>query len=360
MPVFCSRDAILWFALTLLCLKPFPAEGQMSRLEAVHMAEILTGGVVQACERVEDAPDRPYQLHGEAQGSSFRMRVHATHGRVLSIDRQIASRWQRAYQWPGIRVVAHRGGALLGPPENTIEAIEKAIEIGADLIEIDIRQTKDGHLILMHDVTVDRTTHGHGKVSDLTLAQIRQLEVKNPTESRIQVPTLREALKVMKGRIDPDLDYKEGDLGKLLEVVRELDMVEACTLYGSWERCEQMAAEEPRLRIRPSADFPLQVPTVARTLRPAMVNFDWHAVSEEGIRLAHSHGCLAFVNCLGRADTETYMQWAVEAGADYIQSDRPDRVVAYLKQKGLYRLHSGEPGQLKTPLRSIFLQYPFR
>ena len=46
--------------------------------------------------------------------------------------------------------------------------------------------------------------------------------------------------------------------------------------------------------------------------------FDWHAVSEEGIRLAHSHGCLAFVNCLGRADTETYMQWAVEAGADYI------------------------------------------
>ncbi len=120
--------------------------------------------------------------------------------------------------------------------------------------------------------------------------------------------------KVMKGRIDPDLDYKEGDLGKLLEVVRELDMVEACTLYGSWERCEQMAAEEPRLRIRPSADFPLQVPTVARTLRPAMVNFDWHAVSEEGIRLAHSHGCLAFVNCLGRADTETYMQWAVEAG----------------------------------------------
>ena len=91
-----------------------------------------------------------------------------------------------------------------------------------------------------------------------------------------------------------------------------------------------------------------------------MVNFDWHAVSEEGIRLAHNHGCLAFVNCLGRADTETYMQWAVEAGADYIQSDRPDRVVAYLKQKGLYRLHSGEPGQLKTPLRSIFLQYPFR
>ena len=49
--------------MTLLCLGRFPAEGQMSRLEAVHIAEILSGGVVQACERVEDAPDRPYQLH---------------------------------------------------------------------------------------------------------------------------------------------------------------------------------------------------------------------------------------------------------------------------------------------------------
>ena len=63
MPASCSRDAILWFAMTLLCLGRFPAEGQMSRLEAVHIAEILSGGVVQACERVEDAPDRPYQLH---------------------------------------------------------------------------------------------------------------------------------------------------------------------------------------------------------------------------------------------------------------------------------------------------------
>ncbi len=82
---------------------------------------------------------------------------------------------------------------MLGPPENTLPAIEKAIEIGADLIEIDIRQTSDGHLVLMHDQTVNRTTHGRGRVSDLTLDQILALEIKHDGVPRAR-STLGEAL----------------------------------------------------------------------------------------------------------------------------------------------------------------------
>jgi len=333
---------------------------QVSPLEAVHIAEIVTGGVFDSVEPLTDGTEPRYQVLGQVNDTQLKVIIHRTHGRVLAVYELKHGAWKPRYQWPGVRVVAHRGGALLGPPENTLQAIEKAIEVGADLIEIDIRQTRDGHLVLMHDERVDRTTNGSGLVRDFNLEALRDLMIHHEGEEVIRVPTLDEALKVMKGRIDPDLDYKQGDLGALLQVVRAHDMVEACTLHGNWERCEKVAQLEPGLRIRPSAEFPLQVPTLARTLRPALINFDWHAVSEKGISLAHLHGTEAFVNCLGGADTVSAMKWAIEAGADYIQSDRPDRVIAHLKALGLYRLRPSSQARLGTPLRAPALKYPFR
>ena len=74
-----------------------------------------------------------------------------------------------------IWVAAHRGWCSKYP-ENTIEAIRAAVELGVDQIETDIRVTKDGELVLMHDATVDRTTNGTGKVIDYTLEELRQLD----------------------------------------------------------------------------------------------------------------------------------------------------------------------------------------
>ncbi len=335
-------------------------QAQVSQLEAVHVFEIRLGGVVDAIRTEQSGSDSIHVLNGHRGEQRYIARVHGRHGRLLSVDQLGDVAAERVYEWPGIQVVAHRGGALLGPPENTLPAIEKAIEIGADLIEIDIRQTSDGHLVLMHDQTVNRTTHGRGRVSDLTLDQILALEIKHDGEGVVRVPTLGEALRAMKGRIDPDLDYKEGDIEGLLKVVREVDMIADCTMHGSWERCQTISNLEPGMRIRPTVDYPLQVPKLARTLRPALINMDWHAVTEEAIRLAHTHGCGAFVNCLERADTALYMEMAVTAGADYIQSDRPDLVVKYLKDHNLYRLSKKTKRIPATPLQSRQLSYPFR
>ena len=335
-------------------------QAQVSPLEAVHVFEIHLGGVVDTVRSEQLNGESIYILDGHRQEQRYIVRVHGRHGRLLSVDQLDGIASERVFEWPGIQVVAHRGGALLGPPENTLPAIEKAIEVGADLIEIDIRQTSDGHLVLMHDTTVDRTTNGRGRVSDLTHEQIRALEIVHNGEGVVRVPTLREALRTMKGRIDPDLDYKEGDIGGLLKVVRELDMIPDCTMHGSWERCQTISDLEPGMRIRPTVDYPLQVPELARTLRPALINMDWHAVTEEAIRLSHLHGCGAFVNCLERADTVLYMEMAVAAGADFIQSDRPDRVVKYLKERNLYRLSKKTRNIPATPLQSRQLSYPFR
>ena len=71
--------------------------------------------------------------------------------------------------------IAHRGGTN-GPPESTLAAFQNAITQGVDWLEFDVQMTKDGALVVIHDETVDRTTNGTGKVSDLTLEQIRSLD----------------------------------------------------------------------------------------------------------------------------------------------------------------------------------------
>ncbi len=72
-------------------------------------------------------------------------------------------------------VIAHRGGAGLAP-ENTMPAFLNAYRMGVDVLEMDVHLTKDGHLVVIHDSTVDRTTNGHGKVRDMTLAEIKSLD----------------------------------------------------------------------------------------------------------------------------------------------------------------------------------------
>src|SRR5258708_9235592 len=76
-----------------------------------------------------------------------------------------------------IAVIAHRGEHL-NHTENTLAAFQAAIDLGADYFELDVRTTKDGKLVLMHDGTVDRTTNGKGEVANLTIDERRALEVR--------------------------------------------------------------------------------------------------------------------------------------------------------------------------------------
>lgn len=106
-----------------------------------------------------------------------------------------------------VLVVAHRGD-WRNACENSLEAIENAIRMGADIVEIDLARTKDGELILMHDKKLDRTTTGSGKVSDHTLAEIKKMNLRNGCHIKTiyKVPTLEEALLAAKGRVMLNLD----------------------------------------------------------------------------------------------------------------------------------------------------------
>ncbi|MBT1690661.1 glycerophosphodiester phosphodiesterase family protein [Dawidia soli] len=96
------------------------------------------------------------------------------------------------------QVIAHRAGAALAP-ENTLAAIETALELGVNIIEIDIRQTLDHHLVVMHDATVDRTTTGKGSIASHTWPEIEAMTIRDTSMGILHVPDLADVLDRMKG-----------------------------------------------------------------------------------------------------------------------------------------------------------------
>lgn len=95
----------------------------------------------------------------------------------------------------GVLVIGHRGGPTRDYPENAVETLQRTFDAGARAMEIDIAETKDGHLILMHDDELDRTTTGTGLVADHTLAEIQSLKLRaGGKETAFAPPTLQQAL----------------------------------------------------------------------------------------------------------------------------------------------------------------------
>lgn len=101
-----------------------------------------------------------------------------------------------------IQIIAHRGGAKLAP-ENTLAAFRQAIDLGVDMIEIDVHLSKDGHIMVIHDFTLDRTTTGKGRIVDLTLDEIKKYDAGikfSDTFRGEKVPTLEETMDLLKGK----------------------------------------------------------------------------------------------------------------------------------------------------------------
>ncbi len=124
------------------------------------------------------------------------------------------------------RIVAHRGNSCCAP-ENTLSAISQALDIGVYAIEVDVRLTRDGHAILMHDDTLDRTTNGKGLTSQTSLASIKSLDAGSWFSSRYhdeRVPTLSEALRLTKGKSILFIDAKDSRLAPAIaQSLRDAD-----------------------------------------------------------------------------------------------------------------------------------------
>ena len=130
-------------------------------------------------------------------------------------------------------VVSHRGD-WRNWPENSIPAIESVIGMGVDIMELDLKLTKDSVLVLCHDKTIDRTTNGRGRVCDNTYDSIRRCVLKtgHGVKTSLKMPTLRVALAVCKDRIAVNIDqgYEYYDLA--LAITEELGVTEQVLIKG--------------------------------------------------------------------------------------------------------------------------------
>jgi glycerophosphoryl diester phosphodiesterase len=105
------------------------------------------------------------------------------------------------------QIVGHRG-APMEAPENTLLSFKRAMDIGVDWIEFDLRRSEDGVLVVIHDEAVDRTTNGHGKVGEMTFGELQDLDAGNGQK----IPSLQQVIGLARGKVGMDMEIKERDI----------------------------------------------------------------------------------------------------------------------------------------------------
>ena len=157
-------------------------------------------------------------------------------------------------------IVAHRGGGGLAP-ENTLASIKKSINTGADMIEVDVHLTKDNEVVIFHDETVNRTTNGEGKVHEMTLAELKELDAGSWFDGAYAgetVPTLDEVLKLIDGQVQCLIEIKskehliyEGFAEKIVDIINA-NGAKTWSIVQSYEEeyLETAYAYDPEIKIK--------------------------------------------------------------------------------------------------------------
>jgi glycerophosphoryl diester phosphodiesterase len=151
------------------------------------------------------------------------------------------------------RIIAHRGASGY-ELENSYSAFEKAIELGADMIETDIWQTQDGHLILMHDKCINRTTDGKGKISNLTLKEIEKINLKNGEK----IPILEDVLDKFADKIEFNLEIKANNIeNRVNELILKYNLAESIMISCfSFNTLKEFNKINPELHLALLTYFP--------------------------------------------------------------------------------------------------------
>ncbi len=214
--------------------------------------------------------------------------------------------------------IGHRG-ARAYRPENTLSSFAYAVELGANAVEFDIRRTMDGEIVVIHDETVDRVSDGEGLVRELTLEEIKRLRVDGE-----QIPTLREALEFLDGRVDRILvELKEtGYEGKVLRVVEECGLKDRVILLSFHEqalmsiRALDSKVETGLIYIRHARPI-----RAALSLKTDYLVAFYKFIHRWDVERAHENSLKTIVWTINDpVEAERY----AKMGVDGIASDRPD------------------------------------
>lgn len=220
------------------------------------------------------------------------------------------------------KIVCHRG-ARFDAPENTFSSAQKAIDLGGSIIELDIHQSKDGILYVIHDETVDRTTNGSGPISDMTSAEIDALDAgswHDPTFTGERVPQLEAFLKTFSDRAGYYLEVKKADCAEIARVVRKLGIAEQCFTFSfDPEMRKQMYLNIPEVRRMIHWSDASSAQEALDTHQAAIVEFNTDSFNAERVRACQALG-LEVMFYTDQADRERF-QRALELQINYVNID---------------------------------------
>jgi glycerophosphoryl diester phosphodiesterase len=217
----------------------------------------------------------------------------------------------------GVMAIGHRG-FMSRAPENTLESFAAAQAAGAAYVEVDVRASRDGVLVLLHDAAVDRTTAGRGAVAEMSYAALRELGVVR----------FREALAwARQTGMRVDVDHKAGEVEAIAAEIREAGMTERVVIEGSRERLERFVALLPGVDTMPKVRSVAEVAEVCAALRTTVIRLSIEQLAETGYREAvRQCGARVAVTLLGERDREEEMRRVIGLGAQLIETDHPDVV----------------------------------
>ncbi|BEG99190.1 glycerophosphodiester phosphodiesterase family protein [Bacteroides sedimenti] len=260
-----------------------------------------------------------------------------------------------------VLVAAHRGD-WRNSPENSLAAIENAIKMGVDIVEIDVKRTIDGKIILMHDKSLDRTTTGKGLVNEWSLDSIKSLRLKNgcSIKTKHRVPTLEEAMLLAKGRILVNLDQAYDFFDEVYAILEKTGTVNQVIMKGKQPVSKvkkEFGNYLSKVIFMPIVDLDkddalTQIKDYMDDLKP--VAFELLYVSDSNpvpakVNELLKGKSLIWYNTLwdtmaGAHDDDMsledpdkgYGYLIDKLGARILQTDRPAYLIDYLKRKGLH------------------------
>jgi len=218
-------------------------------------------------------------------------------------------------------IIGHRGAAG-HEPENTLRSFRKAIEIGVDWIELDVRRTADGQLVVIHDDTVDRTTNGHGRVQDMSLTEIKKLDAGKGEN----VPTLQEVIDLAKGQVKMIVEIKEeGTEVEVFSAIEKNGLIEDTIIssffFDPLRRVKEISPGIMTAGI--SSKLPIEFHRLHNDFLADTVFLRKDIVSQGIVDEAHRDG---FLICVWNIDDSREVQKYADMGVDFLSSNYPDRL----------------------------------
>lgn len=222
-----------------------------------------------------------------------------------------------------MKIIAHRGASTL-EPENTLLSLNHAFQLGVDMVEVDVRQSADGELVVIHDATVDRTTNGTGLVKEKTLTQLRELDAGTGET----IPTLREVLKMVKrkgtveGQPSLMIEIKEPNIEKQVLNTLKLENMLQEVIVASFYHNVSLNLKSMEKSLKTGVIFisqPTHPENQAIDAKADIMFPFFHYLSEKMVENAHHHDIKVYT---GVVDTIKDLRLVLSLGVDGFVSNR--------------------------------------